>query len=349
MGEAILCFLPNDASDTAKQIYQTRLELRHLFLAMVERLKEKCIEADVPAEIEGKVLSPGLFLHQASKSDFNEVDILTIRVLTPNEVRHCYASLGVVHNNWKPVPGYIKDWIATPRNNGYSALHTSIRGPKELVVTVIIQTTEMRQRQLKLTSLDSNPYYQAMIRLEERQQLLGLSSVPIISQLSERRTITVLTLNEALLILDEDATVLDCAYRIHSEIFRHCQGAVVNGKTVHRGYPLKNLDRVEVLTASKVEPEPQWIPHITLPSAKKALGRLLRRREESEAEASGKIVVENYISAESLRTGEAPETIARTLRRKLGLQKTEDVYKGVGRGKYSLSPRPRSVIKSNVR
>jgi (p)ppGpp synthase/HD superfamily hydrolase len=72
-----------------------------------------------------------------------------------------------------------------------------------------------------------------MIDLEEKQKTLGLSEVPVLSLVAEARTITVLTLNDGLLVLEEDATVLDCAYRIHSEIFQHCQGAIINGRTVH--------------------------------------------------------------------------------------------------------------------
>jgi (p)ppGpp synthase/HD superfamily hydrolase len=79
------------------------------------------------------------------------------------------------------------------------------------------------------------------------------------------------------------------------------------------------------------------VSNITSRSAKRALGRILRRREETEALASGKTRVEEYIREVAARTTERPETIERTLRRRLGLQKIEDVYRGVGRGKYVLS------------
>ena len=175
-----------------------------------------------------------------------------------------------------------------------------------------------------------------MMDLEEMQKALGLSPVPVLSLLAGTQTITVLTLNDGLLLLEEDATVLDCAHRIHSEIFQHCQGGIVNGKTVHIGYPLKNMDHVEIITNPSVQPEPHWVSHITSPSAKKALGRILRRREDAEAIASGKRQVEKYISEIAAKMAEGPESVERTLQRRFGLHKIADLYKGVGRGKYVL-------------
>ena len=106
-------------------------------------------EAEVPyVRIEGRIkrLYSIWKKLQRQKIDLDQVyDLVAARVITPNEVRHCYAALGVIHNIWRPVPGRIKDWIATPRDNLYQSLHTSVIGPKGQPFEVQIRTEEMHR------------------------------------------------------------------------------------------------------------------------------------------------------------------------------------------------------------
>lgn len=95
-----------------------------------------------------------------------------------------------------------------------------------------------------------------------------------------QQKITVLTPGENILLLDEDSTVLDCAFRVHSELFEHCRGAIVNDKVVPIGFPLKNLDRIRVLSDPSIRPDLSWLSSITNPLAKRALIRILRKRQK---------------------------------------------------------------------
>src|SRR5207253_3744223 len=113
------------------------------------RIDEKMREAEVPiVRVEGRVkrLYSIWKKLRAQKIGLDQVyDLVAVRVITPNEIRHCYAALGVVHNAWKPVPGRIKDWIATPRDNLYQSLHTSVIGSKGESFEVQIRTEEMHR------------------------------------------------------------------------------------------------------------------------------------------------------------------------------------------------------------
>ena len=119
-------------------------------LDVTARIEQKMNEAEVPfVLVEGRVkrLYSIWKKLRAQKISLDQVyDLVAARIITPNEIRHCYAALGVVHNNWKPVPGRIKDWIATPRDNLYQSLHTSVIGSNLQSFEVQIRTEEMHRR-----------------------------------------------------------------------------------------------------------------------------------------------------------------------------------------------------------
>src|SRR5215813_7513869 len=123
---------PEDYRELAEQLEKRRPENEAFLQGVTARIEEKLREAEVPVIlVEGRVkrLYSIWKKLRAQKIGLDQVyDLVAARIITPNEVRHCYAALGVVHNNWKPVPGRIKDWIATPRDNLYQSLHTSVIG-----------------------------------------------------------------------------------------------------------------------------------------------------------------------------------------------------------------------------
>src|ERR671938_126797 len=140
---------PEDYRTLTAQLEKRRPENEAFLKDLTVRIEEKMHEAEVPfVRIEGRVkrLYSIWKKLKRQKIELDQVyDLVAARVITPNEVRHCYAALGVVHNNWRPVPGRIKDWIATPRDNLYQSLHTSVIGPKGQPFEVQIRTEEMHR------------------------------------------------------------------------------------------------------------------------------------------------------------------------------------------------------------
>ncbi|MDX6444667.1 MAG: diphosphokinase / guanosine-3,5-bis(diphosphate) 3-diphosphatase [Blastocatellia bacterium] len=338
VNQVAFAFVHSEKLDEYKSKYKSFIRRESILSSAVEKLRTALIESEIEASIHFRIKSLSSLIRKVLLDDEGDhvYDVFGIRILTPN-VRGCYAILGVAHDLWKPIPGHFKDYVATA-NNGYQALHSCVLLKGGIPLEVIIQTHEMQEhsQRTRVAYLESK-YDKVLVELEKKQEALGLFTIPIVSQVHGRRQIAVFTPKEGLLLVHEDSTVLDCAYRIHSEIFAHCIGAIVNGRTVDRGYPLKNLDHLEILTDPRIAPEAQWTSSISSASAQKALRRILRRREEAEAIAVGERLVETYVAtvlATSLQTREAVEA---SLLRRLGLHKIENVYMGVAIGKYHLA------------
>src|SRR5213595_2340456 len=137
-----------DYRSLSAQLEKRRPENEKFLSEVTARIEEKMREADVPVRVEGRVkrLYSIWKKLRRQKVELDQVyDLVAARVITPNEIRHCYAALGVIHHNWKPVPGRIKDWIATPRDNLYQSLHTSVIGSKGQPFELQIRTEEMHR------------------------------------------------------------------------------------------------------------------------------------------------------------------------------------------------------------
>src|SRR5947207_1696537 len=140
---------PDDYRELAAQLEKRRPENEKFLAGVTSHIEEKMSEAGIPIVlVEGRVkrlYSIWKKLRQQKISLDQVYDMVAARVITPNEVRHCYAALGVIHHTWKPVPGRIKDWIATPRDNLYQSLHTSVIGSNGQPFEVQIRTEDMHR------------------------------------------------------------------------------------------------------------------------------------------------------------------------------------------------------------
>src|SRR6266536_1195527 len=140
---------PDDYRELAEQLEKRRPENEAFLTGVTARIEEKMREAEVPfVSVEGRVkrlYSIWKKLRRQKISLDQVYDLVAARVITPNEIRHGYAALGVIHNIWKPVPGRIKDWIATPRDNPYQSLHTSVIGANGQSFEVQIRTEDMHR------------------------------------------------------------------------------------------------------------------------------------------------------------------------------------------------------------
>ncbi len=222
-------------------------------------------------------------------------DVMAIRVIVPT-VADCYGVLGVVHANWRPLPGRIKDYIAFPKPNGYQSLHTTVFTGDGGIIEVQIRTEKMHQEaeygiashlgykegitQNKASIEDLGKKYAWFKQLVELQKDVSQTG-EFLNQLKvdffENR-VFVFTPKGDVIDLPEAPSAIDFAYAIHSEIGNHISGARVNGKYVGIDTILHNGDIVEIETKKSVSPTKKWLESARTTLAKRHIRMILQEK-----------------------------------------------------------------------
>lgn len=265
----------------------------------IEKLLE---ENGIKSRVEGRaknLYSIYRKMKQENKT-FEEIfDLTALRVIVPT-VSDCYKTLGLVHTRWKPLPGRIKDYIAIPKPNGYQSLHTTLIGDNGEPFEIQIRTEEMHKKCEmgmaahwiykeggKKIDPDLSKKINWIRQISEWQRTIP-SAREFINRVKEdifSDEIFVFTPKGEIINLPQDATPVDFAYKIHTEIGHKCVGAKVNGRIVPLDYKLKTGDRVEILT-SKNSPGPSrdWLKFVKSSSTREKIRQFFRRKEKEQEE-----------------------------------------------------------------
>lgn len=229
-------------------------------------------------------------------------DIVALRIIVPT-IEDCYATLGVIHKLWKPLPGRIKDYIALPKPNGYRSLHTTVIGHEERPIEIQIRTPEMHGE--AEFGIAAHWAYSEMKRRDTQAYAEGRSSkinarhFAWIEQLREwqkefekpeeflealkidffKDRIFVLTPKGDAFDLPEGSTPIDFAYHVHSDIGNTAVGAKINGKMVALDHILKNGDIVEILKQKNKKPSRDWLKIVKSAQARKKISSFLKHSE----------------------------------------------------------------------
>lgn len=269
----------------------------------IEKLLE---ENGIKSRVEGRaknLYSIYRKMKQENKT-FEEIfDLTALRVIV-STVSDCYKTLGLVHTRWKPLPGRIKDYIAIPKPNGYQSLHTTLIGDNGEPFEIQIRTEEMHKKcemgmaahwMYKEGGKKIDPDLSKKInwirQISEWQRTIP-SAREFINRVKEdifSDEIFVFTPKGEIINLPQDATPVDFAYKIHTEIGHKCVGAKVNGRIVPLDYKLKTGDRVEILT-SKNSPGPSrdWLKFVKSSSTKEKIRQFFRKKEKESEEETPK-------------------------------------------------------------
>src|SRR5256884_3593360 len=269
-------YLDAKAHEELKDLVEKNRKKHEAFLAEVTGMvQQKMREHGIPCFTQSRIkrlYSIHLKLKKQRIAIDQVYDLLALRLIT-DSVKNCYAALGVIHNTWRPVPGRIKDFIAMPRPNMYQSLHTSVIGPHGQPFEVQIRTEEMHRVAEEGIAAhwkykDGRPLAQqdeerfAWLRhLVEWQQEMRdpsefLSTLRIDLYPEEAYAFTP---KGKVIVLPRDATPIDFAYAIHTEVGHHCVGAKVNGRIVPLKYKLRNGDIVEIQTQPNHTPSRDWL------------------------------------------------------------------------------------------
>ncbi|MDO8703444.1 MAG: GTP diphosphokinase [Sulfuricaulis sp.] len=303
---------PATYQQTAGLLAERREDREAYIDGLVKRLTRELHQAGVAAEVTGRpkhIFSIWRKMQQKGR-DFERIfDLRAVRVLV-DDIRDCYAALGVVHSLWQHIPGEFDDYIATPKENNYRSIHTAVIGPEGKTVEVQIRTREMHRlsefgvaahwRYKEGAHADKS--YDAKIAwlrslLEWKDEIASASDFvdQFKSEVFSER-VYVFTPKGNIVDLPTGATPLDFAYDIHTEVGHRCRGAKINGQMVPLTHRLTTGDRVEVLTVKAGGPSRDWLsPHLGYLHTTKARSRVSHWFREQNHEASvaeGRTVLE---------------------------------------------------------
>ncbi|MDR2851302.1 MAG: bifunctional (p)ppGpp synthetase/guanosine-3',5'-bis(diphosphate) 3'-pyrophosphohydrolase [Desulfovibrio sp.] len=245
-------------------------------------------------------------------------DIMAFRVLV-DDIKDCYAVLGLVHSQWRPVHGRFKDYISMPKSNGYRSLHTTVIGPEGERIEIQIRTEDMHKQAEH--GVAAHWVYKENGRIHSRD----LEQFSWLREIFERQSeeadsrefmrslkmdlfkdeVYIYTPAGDIKELPEGAMPLDFAYLIHTQVGQHCAGAKVNGRLVPLHTELKNGDCVEIITDSARNPNRDWLKLVKTAKARNRIQHYLRTEERTHAIALGREMLEKEGRKVSLNVGKA--------------------------------------------
>ena len=346
-------YLEPKSHQELKQVVERKRKAHEVFLTEVTRMVDsKMKEHGIPCQIESRVkrlYSIFLKLRKQRISVDEVYDLLALRIIT-DSVKNCYAALGVIHNTWRPVPGRIKDFISLPRPNGYQSLHTSvIAGGQPFEVQ--IRTSEMHRiaeegiaahwkyKDGKLVADSKEDERVSWLRhLVEWQQEMKdpddfMSTLKVDLYPEEVYTFTP---KGKVITLPRDATPVDFAYAIHTEVGHNCIGAKINGRMVPLRTRLKNGDIVEITTQAGHRPSRDWLSFVKTSRARNKIRHWLTEQESEKAIELGRKVFEKEARKFKLNPKEVLESDRlKAVLSDYGAAKIEDLLSSLGYGKIS--------------
>jgi len=241
-------------------------------------------------------------------------DIMAFRAIVPS-VDDCYRSLGIIHRRWPMVPGRFKDYISTPKRNGYRSLHTSVIHAENTRVEIQIRTQEMHA-EAEFGLAAHWAYKQAKVRPESQVswirdliEILETADTP--EELLEHTRMAMyqdrifaFSPKGELIQLPKGATPIDFAYAVHTDLGDQAVGAKVNGRVVPLRTPIDNGDQVQILRSKAQQPQPGWLNFAITGKARAAIRRHLRQKERDETQALGRKIYEEILHRLPAQLGE---------------------------------------------
>jgi GTP pyrophosphokinase len=344
---------PKSYESLRQRVESRRRATQGMIEQLTRTISAKLAEAQVPViHIDGRIKR--LFsIHQKlkrQKIDLEQVyDLVALRIVTQS-VRDCYAALGIIHQTWSPVPGRIKDFIAMPRPNGYQSLHTSVVSERGFPFEVQIRTAEQHRiaeegiaahwkyKEGRVGATRDEQHFLWLRQLLEWQQEVRdpqefLQNLKIELYPEE---VYIFTPKGEVKSLPRDATPVDFAYAIHTDVGHQCVGARVNGKMAPLRTRLRNGDIVEIVTAPGHKPSRDWLSFAATSRARSKIKQFIHSEEKTRSLELGRKLFEKEAKrfGLSLKTLAEPGTLSRVVA-EYGMQKADELFTAIGYGKLS--------------
>ncbi len=305
-------------------------------------IKHALAEAGLTVEVSGREKHPySIWRKMAERHvSFEQVtDIMAFRLIAENEA-DCYRVLGVLHTTWQFLPGRFKDYISTPKSNGYRSLHTSLLYGKSMRVEVQIRSREMhRTNEFGLAAhwgykQGDRPdgavgWLRDLIEIvdasHDAEELLEHTRMAIYQD-----RIFAFTPKGALFQLPKGATPVDFAFGVHTDLGAQTVGAKVNGRHMPLRTQLNNGDVVEILKSKNAEPQMSWLGFVVTGKARAAIRRAVRLKERAEVAEIGKKLYDEIATRVPAKVG---RKALRAALGRLDMEEEEDLYYAIGAAK----------------
>jgi len=337
---------PEDYRELIQKVRAKKEERERTIERLTVPLGEELVRADITDfEITGRPKNLWSIYRKMKTRDkpFEEIyDLLAMRVLV-HSIPECYHVLGIIHHKWMPLQERIKDYIASPKSNGYQSLHTTVFGPGSQQYEIQIRTREMHRtaeygiaahwlfkERRGSDELDQHfAWFRQLIELQQDahtpEEFLEFLKVDLYQD-----EIFVFTPRGDVKQLPKGATPLDFAFAVHTEVGLRCQGARINGRIAPLHRPLKNGDTVEVLTSSHAKPSQDWLSHVQTGRARHKIRQWVRQEELARSLQLGREILEREVRRRRLAAPtDAQLEQAATV---LSLASGEHLIAAIGRG-----------------
>jgi len=334
----------------AHRLNEKKTERERYVENFVNPIKEILHEQGLTAHVYGRPKSIHSIWNKMRKKHvpFEEVyDLFAIRIILNSkpetEKSDCWKAYSIVTDLYRPNPDRLRDWISSPKANGYESLHTTVMGPKGQWVEVQIRTSRMNEIaekgfaahwKYKESSADSglDQWIQKVREVLNNPEANALDFMDDFKMNLFSDEIFIFTPKGALIQLPSEATALDFAFEIHSDLGASCIGAKVNHKLVPLSYKLQNGDQVEIITSSKQTPKEDWLNFVVTAKAKSKIKSALKEEKRKVAE-DGKEILERKLK--SLKITYNTENIYK-LTYFFKLQTSQDLFYNVAKGLIDL-------------
>lgn len=317
----------------------------NLVPAIINQLEKDMKESGIRASVSGREKAPYSIWCKMQKKNasFEQLsDIMAFRIIV-DDVGACYQALGVVHNKYHMVPRRFKDYISTPKPNGYKSLHTGVIGPENTRIEIQIRTQEMHEvnekgvaahwayKQNEKTAGKNFRWIQELLEIMEEssspEEFLDNTKLEMYND-----QVFCFTPKGDLISLPVNSTPVDFAYAVHSKVGNACVGAKINGEIKPLRTVLKNGDQVDILTSKAQHPSPEWERFVVTGKAKAAIRRYVRSSQREQFINLGEQILERTFKGENLEFSE--KALIEVLQN-FEAESVEDLYAKTGEGLVS--------------
>ncbi len=341
---------PNRYAVLSKALKVARGNRREVVSKILDAIRQRLAEFNIQADVTGREKNIySIYKKMQSKSlAFAEVlDIYGFRVLV-NDFAACYVALGALHGLYKPIPGKFKDYIAIPKVNGYQSLHTTLFGPFGTPIEIQIRTNEMhkiadagvashwlyKSGHVSINDLHKKTHQWLQELLESLSQ--SSDSAEFLEHLKVDLfpdEVYVFTPKGKILSLPRNATAVDFAYSVHTDIGNHCIAVKVNHELVPLRTELRNGDRVEIVTAPHAKPDPSWLGYVTTSKARSHIRHFLKTMQSGESAQFGERLLDQALHALGIRPQDMSEANWNKLIRDTGAKTRQEILADIGLGR----------------